>query len=161
MLKELPEISVKKRKISQNIQYPVTSWTGDHNCVTVEFFANHLHSYLVGFLTGFHTERVNGACHDPERLCPTVFLFHLAFDQLKSPGGTTFCALEDSALPGVLVYNWHLPRQPEYSFFFDLSSISSLLPCLFFQNRPFVLICIHLYWLISHVCYPATSCYTN
>ena len=60
---------------------------------------------MVGFLAGFHAERVHGACHDPGRLCPTVFLFHLAFDQLKSPGGTTFFAPEDSALPGVLVCN--------------------------------------------------------
>lgn len=78
----------------------------------------------------------------------------------KFPGDTTFCALEDSALPGVLVCNWHLLKQHGYSSF-NLSSISSILPCLFFQNRTFALICIRLYWFISHVCYPAISCYTN
>lgn len=55
------------------------------------------------------------ACRDPDRLCPTVSLWHLAFDQLKSSEGTTVCALEDSALPGALVCNQHLPKQPGYS----------------------------------------------
>lgn len=116
---ELADISVEKKKVKLFKILNIKSWWKRWKDVCNPFITDFLkitwiQAWFDSSLGSMQKDRT--ACFMTLPGYVLLYSFFIWHFKLESPRGTTFCALEGSALPGVLVYNWHLLRQPGFSF---------------------------------------------
>lgn len=116
---ELADISVEKKKVKLFKILNIKSWWKRWKDVCNPFITDFLkitwiQAWFDSSLGSMQKDRM--ACFMTLPGYVLLYSFFIWHFKLESPRGTTFCALEGSALPGVLVYNWHLLRQPGFSF---------------------------------------------